>query len=202
MNDLGTLGAAPSTANGINNKGDIVGQSYLPSNTVYHAFLYSGGFMKDLGTLGGTDSAALGINNKGQIVGYSYTPDYTIHAFLYNNGVMTDLNSLVPTNSGWHLYDGRKINDRGEIICTAENLAFQGRGFLLRPTATLSISLAANQVTVSWPSNAFATFTLQTNNSLLTTNWGTVATGVTLNNGVFRMAFPASSSSTYYRLKL
>lgn len=151
MKDLGTLGADPSSANGINNNGNIVGQSYLASNSVYHAFLYNGGVMKDLGTLGGADSAASRINNKGQVVGYSYTPDYSTHAFLYSDGVMWDLNSLVSSNSGWILDSPFGINDRGEIICIGKNAAGQTHGMLLRPTATLSISLATNYVTVSWP---------------------------------------------------
>ena len=54
MIDLGTLGGTYSYANGINNKGQIVGYS-LTASGQDHAFLYSGGKMTDLGTLGGTE---------------------------------------------------------------------------------------------------------------------------------------------------
>ncbi len=66
--DLGTLGGNCSYANGINDKGQVVGKSYTSSGKS-HAFLYTNGSMTDLGTLGGKSSYANGINNKGQVVG-------------------------------------------------------------------------------------------------------------------------------------
>ena len=66
---LGTLGGTLSNAYGINNSGQIVGDSVISNNNTSHAFLYSGGVMTDLGTLGGTFSTAVGINDNGQIVG-------------------------------------------------------------------------------------------------------------------------------------
>jgi probable HAF family extracellular repeat protein len=203
MNDLGTLGGATSCAYGINNNGDVVGHADAIGNSPFHAFLYSGGVMKDLGTLGGTASSAWRINSKGQIVGWADTAENAAyHVFLYADGVMSDLNSLVSSNSGWTLEYPRGINDRGEIICDGENAARQMHGLLLRPTATLSISLASNQVTLSWPSNVFATFTLQTNATLLETNWRNASTAPALTNGIFQLTFPACSPSTFYRLKL
>src|SRR6266702_4671168 len=71
--DLGTLGGNFSVAAGINNKGQVVGQSNVTTNDYdhFHAFLYSGGIMHDLGTLGSTYSQAYGINDNGQVVGES-----------------------------------------------------------------------------------------------------------------------------------
>src|SRR5689334_17742521 len=64
VTELGTLSGGFSTANGINNLGQVVGQSD------YHAFLYSGGHLTDLGALpGGNYSWANAINDNGQIVG-------------------------------------------------------------------------------------------------------------------------------------
>src|SRR5437763_9990063 len=54
---LGGLGGSLTIANSINNAGQVVGMSALPSGD-FHAFLYSGGKTTDLGTLGGTNSTA------------------------------------------------------------------------------------------------------------------------------------------------
>jgi len=48
----GTLGGSYSFATGINNSGQVVGDSRLTGNNVTNAFLYDGTGMHDLGTLG------------------------------------------------------------------------------------------------------------------------------------------------------
>ena len=109
--DLGNLGGSAS-AIGVNDLGQVVGQSYLPGYTAYHAFLYSGGVMQDLGTLGGTNSVARGINDSGQIVGWSDLPgDTVVHAFLYSGGVMYDLGA--PAGSSSYAY---AINSSGAVV--------------------------------------------------------------------------------------
>lgn len=87
LEDLGTLGGLFSIAEGINTSGAVVGYSYLSSNSIQHAFVFtttSG--MKDLNNLippGSnlvlTDARA--INDRGQIVGYGMVASYP-HAFL------------------------------------------------------------------------------------------------------------------------
>ena len=95
--DLGDLGGTTSTfARGINDDGQIVGESPIPGDTNYHAFLWTNGTIKDIGTLGGGFSRAWAINNSGVVVGessYSTTSPLT-HAFSYSAGVMKDLGSL------------------------------------------------------------------------------------------------------------
>ena len=85
---LYNIGPGPylSTANDINNKGQIVGNI---SNG--HAVLLSKRVITDLGTLGGIFSSSQGVNDSGQIVGYYSLPGFFNHAFLYSNGVMTAL---------------------------------------------------------------------------------------------------------------
>lgn len=108
MTDLGTLLAGNSTANGINDSGQVVGLAYATG----HAFLYSGGVVTDLGTLGGSVSAANGINNSGQVAGWSNPPgDATQHAFLYSGGVMTDLGTFGGSRS-----DALAINNSGQVV--------------------------------------------------------------------------------------
>jgi probable HAF family extracellular repeat protein len=79
MSDLGTLaGATSSTGIGINDAGQIVGNSLLTTGTT-HGFLYSNGTLYDLNNLvspaSGVTDIALNfqgdpINNSGQIPAY------------------------------------------------------------------------------------------------------------------------------------
>ncbi|HEV8692521.1 MAG TPA: hypothetical protein VGQ91_19600 [Ideonella sp.] len=94
MQKIGTLGGVYSDAYGINNHGDIVGQSSLEGGA-QHAFVYRGGSMVDLGTLGGSHSVALGINEARQIVGCSTLEgDSAQQAFIHQQGTMSALPSL------------------------------------------------------------------------------------------------------------
>jgi len=95
LEDLGTLVSGGSSANAINDLGNVAsefnaGQGFL------HAFLTtgSGGIdpdTDDLGTLGGVSSRAFAVNNLGQVAGSS--ADSAVghqHAFLYADGTMSD----------------------------------------------------------------------------------------------------------------
>lgn len=112
MTDLGTLaGGAYSSAYGINDHGQVVGESNTASGE-NHAFLWTAeNGMIDLGTLdGGIYSWASGINNQGQVVGFSYTSTWGERAFLWEDGVMTHLEPLAGTESG-----ASAINNLGQI---------------------------------------------------------------------------------------
>jgi probable HAF family extracellular repeat protein len=108
--DVGTLGGNFTSANGINNSGQVAGSSATASGFP-HAFLYQDGITTDLGTLGGDFSGGLAINNDGVVVGASSTFGNTeFHAFAYANGIMFDLGSL----GGWSGAMG--INEDGDVV--------------------------------------------------------------------------------------
>ena len=118
MQDLGSLGPnANAMAAGINNAGQIVGQSGLapPNTAASHAFLWTPGQgLQDLGTLGGSISEAVAINSAGQVVGWSYASDaspWTNAArFLPGQGVQ-DLGTLAGGRS-----QALAISETGQVV--------------------------------------------------------------------------------------
>jgi probable HAF family extracellular repeat protein len=117
MTGLGTLGGRDSFAFGINNAGQITGESLITGNTGSHAFLYSNGVLQDLGTFGGPNSVGTAVNDVGQVTGLAYLADFTHHAFVYSNGTMTDLGTLTP--GGFSL--GAALNNAGHVTGSASS---------------------------------------------------------------------------------
>jgi len=113
ITDLGTLGGATSTACGINDRGQVAGNSAIASGEL-HAFLWDGGTMTDLGTLPGRAfSGARFINNRGQVVGSSSPgggPPF--EAALWENGGVTDLGALPGGSRSFAI----GINNRGQVV--------------------------------------------------------------------------------------
>ena len=116
MTDLGALpGSNPfSEASGINNHGQIIGDS---GDVVRFEFavLFSNGAIVELPTLpgaGDNSSSAFAINDHGQIVCTSFAANFHQHAFLFDNGVMIGL----PTLPGGTFSEALGINNRGEIV--------------------------------------------------------------------------------------
>src|SRR4051794_39982739 len=109
---LGALGGdyARSSANDINDAGQIVGTSYTSAGEE-HAALWDGGRTSDLGPLGGAYSAATAINAHGQVVGWASTPAGYSHAVLWDGGQVTDLGTL-----GGNVSFALDLNDPGQIV--------------------------------------------------------------------------------------
>lgn len=84
MHDLGTLGGTISTANDINERGQIVGYSRMAGTDAGHAFIYENGVMSDLNRYasgGWTLTQAEAINENGDILGIG-TLNGESHTFL------------------------------------------------------------------------------------------------------------------------
>ena len=108
---LDTLGGSASYANGINDRGQVVGWSLTERDEFQRATLWSNGTTTDLGTLGGINSYAFGINSGGQIAGWSYTTNGRERATIWNGITPTE---LPPPFGGSSLAYG--INDSGQVV--------------------------------------------------------------------------------------
>jgi probable HAF family extracellular repeat protein len=121
MQDLGTLpGDTGSHAFGINDSGQVAGESFRAGDGFRHAFLWdASNGMQDLGTLpGDVGSTARHINNSGQVVGESCCTSAdprSTHAFLWDatNG-MQDLGNL-----GRNAF-ATGINSNGQVVGGSE----------------------------------------------------------------------------------
>jgi hypothetical protein len=70
----------------------------------------------------------------------------------------------------------------------------------LLPLPSLAISRAGSNVTLSWPTNGFAGFKVQTNRNLLPANWFAPTNAAVVTNAVFQLTLPISAPTTFYRL--
>ena len=118
MTDLGTLGAryTSSTATAVDDRGAIVGTSYLATVTqigqLGHAFVWRSGKMSDLGTLGlgYPASDAVGLNARGEVIGSSRALTGPPRPVLWRNG------RVVALYAGRAYGAAVAIDDRGRVI--------------------------------------------------------------------------------------
>lgn len=138
VQDLGTLGGTSSVAEGISNRGWVVGSANLAGDQSGHAFLRRDGVMTDLGTLGGLNSQEQWPvkDNRGLIVGSAetsakdpFTEDFCgfdansgvpptgliCLGFLWHDGVMSALPTLGGNNA-----QATGVNNRGQVVGLAE----------------------------------------------------------------------------------
>ena len=155
---LGSLGGQKANdgtvPSDINNRGQIVGQSYTSSG-IPNAFLWQDSVMTDIVPVGtGFLSDAVAINDSGQVVGFMNTP--ASHPFLYEDGTVKNLNTLIDPNSGWIIYSVNDINNKGEIVGIGTHHG-QSAALLLEPfqLAVLEpqageLFVAGQQDTIKW----------------------------------------------------
>jgi probable HAF family extracellular repeat protein len=139
---LGTLGGNRSFGRSINDRGQVVGESFIAGNTTTRAFIFSGGILQALPTLEDTrGSAATSINNLGQAVGRtSFNRLNSLDSgTLFENGRAIDLNTVIDQSifdAGIRIFTASSINDRGRIVGFARNIRNnQLVTFLLTPNA-------------------------------------------------------------------
>jgi probable HAF family extracellular repeat protein len=150
--DLGNLGGKTGLAGGniaydINNRGQVVGNSDLPGDTTFHAFLWTWRTgMQDLGTLSGdVASVSISINDRGSVVGASLDANFNPRAFLWEKGLMSDLNALIGGDSPLYLLTGCSLNSRGEITGLGLTSTGEIHTYLARPTQAVVTSESTSQ---------------------------------------------------------
>lgn len=144
---LDTLGGLNSAAEGINNLGEVVGESdvigYPPASRAFlwlpaPAYGREAG-LHDLGTLPELlCSRAWEINDAGTIVGEAYDREdrAPARALIWTpTAGLRDLNELISADEDWHLLCARAVNNRGEIAGYGLH-AGAHRAFLLLPVPT------------------------------------------------------------------
>jgi probable HAF family extracellular repeat protein len=126
------LGGPDAQATGINERGQVIGNSYTNSTPnpstglpTLDPFFWENGTMQDIGSLGGVFGFVTALNNRGQVLGRSSiasdpgacsgfestNPD--CHAFLWDQGTLIDLTT---STIGAILLGAGAINDAGEIV--------------------------------------------------------------------------------------
>lgn len=126
MLDLGTLGGNESTALGVNEAGQVVGQSYRSDGT-FGAFMHVHGRMLDLPVLNVEKpyGVAAAINVAGNIVGSAMASDGEYHAVTWEDGQIRDLGTL-----GGRTSAATSINSAGQIVGRSGTLSGKQRAFL------------------------------------------------------------------------
>jgi probable HAF family extracellular repeat protein len=125
ITNLGSLGGLFAEANGINNLGDVVGNSSLAKGGS-EAFLDRGGHMTALGAF-----RAAAVNDSDVVAGSESIPgEGHTDAILYSNGKITDL-GLLPGEGGIFT-DPTGINNSGEVVGSGDNRESMERAWVYR----------------------------------------------------------------------
>lgn len=142
--DLGTLGGIRSNGIGINNSGQVVGNSETTDGET-HAFRtlpnsVINAATDDLGTLGGSSSTAFDINDLGQVIGSSTTVSGETHAFLTGanaaiNAATDDLGTL-----GGNFSEAYSVNESGFVVGNSELADGTSRAFVYDGTAMFDLN--------------------------------------------------------------
>jgi probable HAF family extracellular repeat protein len=114
MIDIGTLGGTFGLPTGLNNLGQVIGQSNLAGDQNSHPFLWEDGRLIDLftNTIGGNPITANALDDAGEIVGAGAFANHPFDAYLWRNGVATDLGAV----AGDCISQATAMNSKGQIV--------------------------------------------------------------------------------------
>ncbi|PTR16033.1 putative secreted protein with PEP-CTERM sorting signal [Nitrosospira sp. Nsp2] len=150
IRDLGSLGGDFSAAQGINDAGQVVGESETAERDS-HAYITgpNGTGMRDIGALEGNFSSASRINDAGQVVGHSTTAEQYFHGFITGaDGMgMRDLGTLGGRNSY-----ANDINAAGRVVGSSDTAAEGHHAFITAPDGVGMMDLGALGGGISWAS--------------------------------------------------
>jgi probable HAF family extracellular repeat protein len=132
--DLGTLGGPDALCNHINERGQVVGDSFLDATVnpitgfpTVVPFLWNNGNMQYLGSLGGTFGEAFLVNNRVQVLGDSNLPgDQVSHPTFWENGNLVD---LTVSSIGGSVLTGNWLNEEGAVVGAGDFSASGGPAF-------------------------------------------------------------------------
>lgn len=138
MLDLGLpRGTSSSFAVAINDADQVAGYAYGKQGGSRCFILKGqpGDSLMDLGDLGGSDCQPSGINRHATVVGTAKLASQAWHGFVWSRGTMRDLNTMLDpvTGAGWYISDAVTVNDQGQILALAVNVAYPGAAALLTP---------------------------------------------------------------------
>jgi probable HAF family extracellular repeat protein len=87
MTDLGGFGGTCTAVAALNNRGQVVGESFRKGDKAAPGFLWENGTLYELrGSLGGDFTGAFAINEQGNVAGFAYlSGNSTFHATLWKN---------------------------------------------------------------------------------------------------------------------
>lgn len=115
MRDLGSLGGTCTLASALNNKGQVVGESYETGDQSAPAFIWENGKLQQLGgSLGGSFSGGEAINEAGEVAGFGYLAgNAAFHAAMWKQvGKITDLGVVGSDPCSY----ASAINARGQVV--------------------------------------------------------------------------------------
>jgi probable HAF family extracellular repeat protein len=150
MNALPELAGGSTTANKINDAGQIVGESRpagsLSSRPVLWEYNGTQWVITDLGTLGGPYGRAQGINSKGQVVGQANASDGSLRSFLWlptpDYGLTAGMHDLHPAYGSGNAFD---VNDQGQVV----GAIGLGVAYIWLPTAAYGLPAGLNLFNLS-----------------------------------------------------
>jgi hypothetical protein len=193
------------------------------NNRIY--FQGVGDVMKAFLITNGVMSTAPVTTSTNRFGGVGYTPSisangtnnaiaWVIDTSAYSSHGPAVLHAYNATNLARHVYSSSQNPARdnpGGAVKYAVPVVANGKVFVrgeyslavygLLPAPTLGVSFTAGNVVMSWSTNTWTLYHLETATDLLSGSWSSITNPVVTTNGVFQVTVPLSGSAGFYRLR-